>query len=173
MNIGFKASKGSLIYPLDDDDVLLPHTLENFYEAFSKAPNVDWMYGVPLFISGDDVVNFKARWPGKTYSTPQQMFWQMLRMNFVCNGTVVMRRSAVSKVKGWDSTLASQDYVMWLKLAHTGLKHKLLRQHVVFYREHDKRESNKNSVNGLWAEVRQYLLKKFKTTEEEILAKTT
>ncbi|MCC7356598.1 MAG: glycosyltransferase [Candidatus Doudnabacteria bacterium] len=172
LNIGFKASKGSFIYPLDDDDCLLPYALENFYDEFVKSPKVEWMYGVPLIIDANDVVNFRWRWPNRYYPTPKQMFWNLMKADFICNGTVMMRRSAVAKVKGWDLTLASQDYTMWLKLAYAGLKHKQLRQYVLFYRQHDKRESNKNAVNGVWAGVRQYLLKKFNTTEEEIVAKT-
>lgn len=172
LNVGFKASKGSFIYPLDDDDCLLPYTLENFHDAFLKAPKVDWMYGTPLIINGEDVINYGWRWPSRFYPTTKETFWQLMKRDFICNGTVIMRRSAVAKVKGWDLTLASQDYAMWLKLAYAGLKHKHLKQSVVFYRQHDKNESNKNSVNGVWADVRKYLLKKFKTTEEEVLAKT-
>ena len=171
LNVGFKVSRGQIIYPLDDDDLIMPRTLEGFVRFFNEHPEFDWGYSYFMKVDEDRKVSFST-WSPKVYKNPTHAFWSIFRYNFICNGTAAMRRSAVTKVKGWDNVLASQDYAMWLKLFFAGQRAGLLRQYQFMYRIHTNTESKKNSgKGGLWEQVRLDLLKKYKTSEEEIIKK--
>src|SRR6185503_13743532 len=50
LNIGFPKSKGQIIYPFDDDDLMTPRALQNGFEFFKTHPNIDWFYAFALHI---------------------------------------------------------------------------------------------------------------------------
>lgn len=171
LNVGFKASKGQLIYPLDDDDLIMPRTLDGYVRFFNEHPEFDWAYAYFMKIDEERRISFST-WSPKVYKNPAHAFWSSFRYTFICNGTVVIRRDAVKKVKGWDQVQACQDYVMWLKLFHAGMRAGLLKQYQLLYRVHSDQETKRNrGKGGTWEQVRLDLLKKYKTSEEEIIKK--
>ena len=167
LNIGFPKSKGSFIYPLDDDDLLLPRSLQTGFDYFKTHPKIEWIYALALHCDADNKIRFDY-WPTYSYATAKQMFQAQLNGNIPHSGTVMIRRQAIDKVKGWDPVPAAQDYSMWLKLAHAGLQQALLLEYLVMYRIHANRESSRNNDNGLWADVRREILKKYHTDEATI-----
>lgn len=167
LNLAWPKSKGEIIVPFDDDDWLLPQGLQIGFDFFKAHPKIDWFYAFAMHFDADNRIRFDS-WPTYQYQTSKQLFWALLRGNFVHGGTVMMRRMALSKVGGWSPVLAAQDYDMALKLAYAGLRHALLPQYQMLYRIHTNRESSRNNKNGLWADAREFLLAKYHTSEAEI-----
>ncbi len=52
-NVGAAIAKGEYLCFLDDDDWLLPETLNEFRELAQKEPNASWLYGGVRFIGED------------------------------------------------------------------------------------------------------------------------
>ncbi len=167
LEVGLKAARGEYIYPLDDDDMLLARTLQNSFNFLSKNKKIDWCYGFALHCDEDNRL-LNRKWATYERKTPKQFFAHLMRGNIVPSGSVMMRKSAAKKAGGWDGVLAAQDRMMWLNLAHAGQQQALLPNYQVIYRLHENRESSRNNKNGLWAQVREYVLKKFGTTEAEV-----
>lgn len=168
LNIGFPISKGSIIYPFDDDDIMMPLALQTGFDFLGSHPKVDWFYAFALHIDGLDRIHRFETWKTYEYKTPRQMFWALMYQNFIHGGTGMIRRSAIKKVGGWDPVLASQEFSMWLKLSHAGLKHALVREYLMYYRMHALSESAQNWKNGVWAGVKDWLRTKYGVTREQI-----
>src|SRR5207244_12272075 len=94
-NVGLIASTAPYITFLDDDDVRLPGSLEAQIKLLEARPDAGLIYGKALY--GDEGGNAN----GGSY--PERcrqgdVFWDLLRWNFIPCPTVVFRWACLSRV---------------------------------------------------------------------------
>ncbi|MDQ6624203.1 MAG: glycosyltransferase, partial [Verrucomicrobiota bacterium] len=115
-NAGIHASTGEFIALLDDDDQRLPDSLPPQLEALQDNPEAAFCYGQILL--GE---NATGRWTGEVL--PEKIFrgdifWRLLRGNFIPGLTVVLRREALLAAGLFDPRLRQvEDWDLWLRLA--------------------------------------------------------
>ena len=138
MNEGLRASRGSYITFLDDDDEWLPHKLRVQVPLMEAHPEVGVVYGQSLKRFGEQ------EWliPDLTRARSGQVFLAMLMDNFCGHhASMLVRRSAFDSAGGFDETLLSyEDWDVSLRLAF----------HVKFLFNPGAVDVYNLSPNGLW-----------------------
>lgn len=114
-NIGIIASTAPYICFLDDDDVRLPGTVDAQVALLEANPSAAMIYGRVFF--GDD----ECRPKGGSY--PQvclngDVFWELLRWNFIPCPSVVFRRDCLRQIGLLDEACSGiEDWDLWVRLA--------------------------------------------------------
>jgi glycosyltransferase involved in cell wall biosynthesis len=114
-NAGLVKSRGEYITLLDDDDTRLPDSLVAQIEALEREPHAGLIYGRALL--GD-----QEGTPGKG-SYPSELpegdiFWELLTRNFIPCGSVVFRRSCLTRVGLLDERIPGlDDWDLWVRMA--------------------------------------------------------
>jgi glycosyltransferase involved in cell wall biosynthesis len=114
-NLGILASTSEYISFLDDDDVRLPGTIDRQVKLLETRPEAGMIYGRALF--GDE----ECRPNGKFF--PQQclegdIFWELLRWNFIPCPSVLFRRACLLRVGLLDEKAAGlEDWDLWVRIA--------------------------------------------------------
>jgi len=138
MNEGLRASRGSYITFLDDDDEWLPDKLRVQVPLMEAHPDVGVVYGQSLKRFGE------KEWliPDLTRARSGQVFLAMLMDNFCGHhASLLARRSAFDSAGGFDETLLSyEDWDVSLRLAF----------HVKFLFNPGAVDVYNLSPNGLW-----------------------
>jgi glycosyltransferase involved in cell wall biosynthesis len=114
-NLGILASRGEFLGFLDDDDVRLPESLDWQLAVLASEPRAGFVYGQAI-VSGHDGSLEEDCYPA---CCPQgDIFFQLLAQNFIPCGSVVFRRSCLSRVGLLDEALAGiDDWDLWLRIA--------------------------------------------------------
>lgn len=163
LNRALDVARGDLILPLDDDDLLLPRSLQMHHEHMAQRPLLAWSFGQAIAIDEDDRVR---AWPGEEgffpadHSTdPAEFFESLLRRNTVINSTAVVRRRALLDVGGWDEEVSCPDWGLWLRLAHAGHQHHRRRTYLSCYRIHEHQLTSRHSNDGTYERDRRHHLR--------------
>jgi hypothetical protein len=114
-NIGLLASSGDYISFLDDDDVRLPDSLSRQIELLEREPSAGLIFGQAIMGDHEDNSHLGS-YPREC---PQgDVFWQLLIRNFIPCGTVVFRRSCLSRVGLLDDACCGiEDWDLWVRIA--------------------------------------------------------
>lgn len=114
-NVGLIASTSPYITFLDDDDVRLPGSLDAQLQILDAQPSAGMIYGRALY--GDE----ECRPDGTVYpeDCPQgDLFWQLLRSNFIPCPTVVFRRACLTRVGLLEEEAPGiEDWDLWVRIA--------------------------------------------------------
>jgi glycosyltransferase involved in cell wall biosynthesis len=112
---GIDASSGEFLSFLDDDDVRLPGSLDVQVRALQADPSAGLAYGhvhrgsANLSLTGRTL-------PRECLSG--DVFWELLRGNFIPSISAVFRRSAFTAVGGLRAEFApSDDWDLWVRIA--------------------------------------------------------
>jgi glycosyltransferase involved in cell wall biosynthesis len=115
-NEGFRRSSGEYIAWLDCDDLYLPDKIELSVRYLEHHPAAGFVHTAAYFIDiNDRVVGL--------YSHPKSHFQsavlkRLIMKNFICNSTVMARRSCVEAAGYFDESIfIPADWDMWLRLA--------------------------------------------------------
>lgn len=109
-NTGIRASKGSLIAFLDDDDEYLPNKLELQIEMLDKNPEISLVY-VGLFYMDET---------GKyiNHYIPKNKIWRGMIQHDPIGATPLVRKKCFDEVGLFDEDLpTSNDKDMWLRIS--------------------------------------------------------
>jgi glycosyltransferase involved in cell wall biosynthesis len=111
--------KGEFIIDLSADDVLLPHRIEEGVKAFEQHGE---SYGIHfsdaeiISATNEHVGFFSDRFPHETI--PQgEVYKQIIERYFICSPTVMMRKEVLDRLRGYDETLAYEDFDLWIRAA--------------------------------------------------------
>lgn len=114
-NVGLIASTSPYVSFLDDDDLRLPGSLDAQVEMLEEHPQAGLIYGQALY--GDD----QGQASGGFY--PQQcpegdLFWDLLRWNFIPCPTVVFRRECLTRLGLLEEEAQGiEDWDLWVRIA--------------------------------------------------------
>lgn len=142
-NHGLKHANGTYIAFLDSDDFWVPGKLRFQIEYLEEKPKVGAVSSKWLLWHADAGGRFllpELSPVNKPFSTvPEDSGWIYTKLLLDCRlltSTLVLRRSVVEQVGGFDEDLArGQDYDYWLRLSRLSEIHKLDRE-LVLYRIH-------------------------------------
>jgi glycosyltransferase involved in cell wall biosynthesis len=116
-NLGWRASKGEFIIDFATDDVLLHDRVEKQVKAFAK---LDETYGVVY--SDAEYINDNSEhlyYHSQKYKPAPDgdVFTEVLDRYFICPPTMMMRRSVLEELGGYDENLAYEDFDFWIRSA--------------------------------------------------------
>jgi glycosyltransferase involved in cell wall biosynthesis len=113
-NVGVEHAQGEWIAFLDDDDLWLPHKLEQQLEA-ARLTNVDMVACdyVEFFPDGNEIVRRPRLVNGWDYTRNlNHLFW------WAAPAAVMVRKSALTDVGGWDTHLwYGEDGDLWRRIS--------------------------------------------------------
>ncbi len=114
-NVGIIASSSEYISFLDDDDVRLPGSLDEEVEMLEAQPDAGMIYGQALY--GDQDCQPKGGF--YPLECPQgDIFWPLMRWNFIPCATVVFRRASLLRVGLLEEAAPGiDDWDLWIRIA--------------------------------------------------------
>lgn len=112
-NRGFSAASGTLIAFLDSDDYWYPKKLSAQVAFFNKNPDAMICQTEEIWIRDGKRVN-----PKNKHKKPSGIiFTPSLELCLISPSAVMMRKSLIAKVDGFDESLpACEDYDLWLRI---------------------------------------------------------
>lgn len=115
LNLGLEHARGEYIARHDDDDVSLPNRLERQVEYLDRHPDVALIGSNYTII--DEVGTALAA--TRVFTHPDDVALALVLSNQFGHGSVMMRRSVVMSVGGYDcSADYVEDYDLWTRLSH-------------------------------------------------------
>ncbi|GFO66732.1 glycosyl transferase [Geomonas limicola] len=135
-NKGIELSRGEFVALLDADDIWEPEKLERQLTVFGNLPECGLVFSD--FATFDDrgtIAAQKNQAILERLSLPE--FSQLFsRNNFMYPSTVIVRRTVLEQVGGFDTSLKSaEDYDMWLRVARVSQVAGVT-AHLVWIRQH-------------------------------------
>ena len=114
-NVGLLVSSGEFVSFLDDDDLRLPHSLDEQVKLLEANKQAGLIYGQAIL--GDQA----GQPTNQVYPLvcPQgDAFWELLGQNFIPCGSAVFRRSVLDRVGLLDGDLPGlDDWDLWIRIA--------------------------------------------------------
>lgn len=120
-NRAFALSHGEYIIDFATDDVLLPNRIEEQVSAFEKlSPEYGILFTDAELIDdeGKHLGNFYPRNPDGSLKQPVPsgyVFAEILKRHFISPPTLIMRRSLLEKMGGYDSNLTYEDFDLYVR----------------------------------------------------------
>lgn len=113
-NVGLAVSRGRYVAFLDDDDLFLPSKLEAQVTYLEQHLEVQLLYSAMEAFQGDRVLWVRPK-PERFGWTVRDLMWD----NFIPMPTVIVRRSCLVEMGGFDPSLreGAEDYDLWLRVA--------------------------------------------------------
>jgi glycosyltransferase involved in cell wall biosynthesis len=120
-NRGLAMAKGDYVVDFATDDVFLPQRIEKQVALFET---LNPTYGVVF--TDAEYIDEQGRPLGKHYDylfskglldrVPQgDVYTDVLRRYFICSPTMIVRRKVMDELRGYDETLAYEDFDFWLR----------------------------------------------------------
>lgn len=117
---GVKHAVGDYIMFLDADDILLPGAIGYLVAALRNNPASIAAYGKKVITENDAFKHMNVL-PGKEQSLSGDILPGLLEgMTILSNGSVCMRRDAISQVAFPDRRLPGEDWITWCRLSLLG-----------------------------------------------------
>jgi len=116
-NQGLAVSRGQFIIDLAADDILLPARVERGVEALLLAgsdfglnfTDAEW-----ISEKGSCLYVHSHRFPHATI--PQgDVYGELITRYFICSPTMMFTRDLIATLKGYDETLAYEDFDLWIR----------------------------------------------------------
>lgn len=122
-NQGLKQAKGHYVIDLSADDVLLPNRLAKQVERFEQLPpeyavvfsNAAYIDAGGRFLAYHYPVNSNEEALKPVVSG--YIFRKILEKYYICTPTMMMRRSVLNELGGYDESLDYEDFDFWVRSA--------------------------------------------------------
>ncbi len=116
-NEGIRRAKGEYIAFLDCDDLYEPAKINTSVNYLQEHPQAGFVHTDAYFIDADDRVTGQYKHP-LSFRHQGMIAEHLILGNFICNSTVLVRRSIIDRVGLFDETLfPPADWDMWLRYA--------------------------------------------------------
>jgi glycosyltransferase involved in cell wall biosynthesis len=114
-NAGLLSCTAPYISFLDDDDVRLPGSLDKQLARLDSEPEAGMIYGKAFY--GDE--NGEATHDSYPEHCPEgDLFWELMRWNFIPCPTVVLRRACLTRIGLLDDDIPGiEDWDLWIRIA--------------------------------------------------------
>lgn len=135
-NTGIQQASGEFIALLDSDDEWHPAFLQHVFGVARREP------AAVLYYTGAQSIDAGGRdLPqilGNQLVAPEEMYWTLLRSNFLIPSSVVLRTPAIVDAGLFDPAFRRcQDWELWLRLLRAGHTFAGIPKPLVRYRIHD------------------------------------
>jgi glycosyltransferase involved in cell wall biosynthesis len=120
-NIGLSESEGEYIIDLSADDVLLPDRIEEGIKSFKKnGPEYGVNFTDAIYIDESGKVlgpHYQRDKNGmlKEYIPEGNVYTDLLARYFICTPTMMMRKSILNYLGGYDEDLSYEDFDFWVR----------------------------------------------------------
>ncbi len=116
-NEALKLAKGDFIIDFATDDVLLPDRIAKGVEMFQRAGEeygVQFSDGEIVADDGSHLYDHSERFPHETI--PQgDIYRHLIERYFICSPTMMVRKEVLVDMKGYDESLAFEDFDVWIR----------------------------------------------------------
>jgi glycosyltransferase involved in cell wall biosynthesis len=116
LNRGIRESTGKYITVLAQDDIKAPEYITTMVTVLEQNPQVGAAYCQAQFIDRNS--NLLDRGFRKIVP-PKHLYQELVKGNFICAVSVIMRRSVLDIVGMFDDELKIEDWGLWLRLARS------------------------------------------------------
>jgi glycosyltransferase involved in cell wall biosynthesis len=135
-NTGIRHARGELVALLDSDDEWLPNYLGEMTALAETHPQAAVFY-CPVLYMDPEGKPLPQRSQAYGLAT-KELYWKLLRANFLVPSTILLRREAVCAAGLFDPAFRRlQDWELWLRMLRDGFQFVEAPQHLVRYRLHD------------------------------------
>ncbi len=111
LNSGIRHASGEYVARMDADDIALPERLERQVEILKTHVDIGVLGTLTDYIDSEGNLTGRS-WP--RWSPPVLNGWRSLFESVVCHPSVMMRRSILQRLDGYnESVLRAQDYELW------------------------------------------------------------
>jgi len=122
LNRGIGATSGDLIARMDDDDISLPERIYAQVRFMNEHPDVDVVGTGVILVDA----SYKAIGIQNKPESDKQIKQAICKENPFYHPTVIMRRSFIERVGGYDEKLRrKEDYELWGRAANSSKYHNL------------------------------------------------
>ncbi len=124
-NKGLEMARGKYVIDLAADDVMLPSRIEKQVKDFEELPSTfAVVFSNAAYIDENDqkigyhyAIDERKRAKGKVPSG--NVYKEILRRYFICTPTVMMRKSVLMKLGGYDENLSYEDFDFFIRSANS------------------------------------------------------
>ncbi len=117
-NTGLKKAKGTYVIDLSADDILLPQRVARGVELLESRPEAGIQFSDAELVDeqGNRMGYHSDRFPHATI--PQGwVFRDVIARYFINSPTMMIRRSVLEELGGYDEALAYEDFDLWVRAA--------------------------------------------------------
>lgn len=130
-NEGTMIARADLIAYLDDDNEYERDHLQALYNEIMRTPGIDGVYGDRM------VINEKTGKKGPGVNS-DFMAARLMMHNYIDTSDVLIRKSAIEYVGGWDESLPKfADWNLWIRMAKANFKFKRVPLILTRYYSHE------------------------------------
>ncbi|MFO1456184.1 MAG: glycosyltransferase [Steroidobacteraceae bacterium] len=144
-NLGIATGEAPFVAFLDPDDLWYPHKLERQLDLLREDSEIALLHADTDYLHGDDLAGLERTKPrdlGLDGLSPAETWRKLLRKNFVCTNTAILRRSSGEQVGFFDANLrALEDKDLWIRMLMTGAKLRHASDVQAVYRRHGSNTS--------------------------------
>lgn len=146
---GVREARGELIARMDADDVSVPKRLETQVEFFRKHPDTDIVGSYALDVAQDGAILRQRRVP-TTHEKIAELVWS----NPFIHTSVMFRKESIMKAGSYSAAIRRrQDYDLWFRCVHSGLKLANIPEPLVHY-HFSQVTLRRNHFRAAWEQVK-------------------
>jgi glycosyltransferase involved in cell wall biosynthesis len=146
---GVREARGGLVARMDADDISVPTRLETQVAFFRQHPQTDIVGSYALDVGRDGAVLRERRVP-----TSHEKIVELIWSNPFIHTSVMFRKESIVRVGSYRAALRRrQDYDLWFRCAHAGLRFANIPEPLVHY--HFSEETlRRNHIRAAWDQAR-------------------
>ena len=135
LNEGLELARGLYVARMDSDDLMLPQRLERQVAYLEAHPEIALIAAFVEFINSDG--ELCGSWSVDRATSDKASIAAMLpRTNCIAHPTVMLRRSALGKLRYDPRQQGSEDWDLWLRMRSHGMRLGKIPEVLLRYRQH-------------------------------------
>ena len=117
-NKALKIARGKYIIDLSTDDVLKPNSIEEQVKKFEESNRIGIVFSDAEYI--DEYSNWLGIFYKKNQIIPEgNIYEDILKKSFIMASSMMIRKSILDKLGGYDENLTYEDFDFWVRSSRT------------------------------------------------------